>query len=28
MNLGLFCVYIPVVVYEFARAVVALTGRF
>ena len=28
MNSGLFCVYIPVVVYEFARAVVALTGRF
>jgi len=28
MNSGLFCVYIPAVVYEFARAVVALTSRF
>jgi hypothetical protein len=28
MNSGLFCVYIPAVVYEFARAAVALTGRF
>ena len=25
---GFFCVYIPAVVYEFARAVVALAGRF